>query len=832
MESDKRGLLRHEQVKLLYDAIPLSILATLINGVVLVAVGWEMVDRMASISWLATLMVISFARLALTFFYRRTRPGLEQTGQWETYFTIGSIAAGLVWGAAALFQFPEHSMAHQVFVAFIVGGMCAGAITSLSPLSLQLFSFLILALAPLIVRFFMVGSELANMMGEMLLLFLIMISISGLRIHRNIKQNISFRMQSEEQETLILESHLEQQAILDNAPVGIWLVGTDGRYHFVNRTFCDAIGVAEREFLDGTDPGDLLGGGEAARQWLNADRACFEQDGACHSLETLTFADKSEHLLEVTRVNIRDNTGKITGVVGISADITERHQAEERLRILSQAIEQASESIIITDKAGLIEYVNPSFTRITGYTPEEVLGEKPGVIKGAGQSPEDYERIWKTVTAESAWNSTIIACRKNGGLYPALMCIAPIRDENGQISHFVGIQQDMTTNKALEEKFMQAQKMEGIGILVAGIAHEFNNMLAGMTGNLYLAKTEVADVPSVVKHLENVENLSFRAADMIKQLLTFARKGMLVLQPFDFTLCMHAASQVAREGMPDHISFHTEFCEEKLIVKGDCAQFQQLLINLINNACDAVEGVAEPMVCLRVEAFEADDEFMRNCPEVGDSQFVHMSVSDNGCGISDEEKAHIFEPFYSTKGVGHGTGLGLSMAYGMVQSHHGVIEVESKPGNGSVFHVYLPLLAEENVDALGDEDSAVVPGKGEVILVVDDNAAVRRACSSVLKRTGYQVLEAADGFEAIELFTANQDRISLIIMDVVMPGLSGVDAVERINALSPDVKVIFTTGYDKQEMLNSKLTSDEYPVIFKPFSIVKLSQMIRQQLDV
>jgi len=830
MGSNKACLLRHEQVKLLYEAIPFSVAATLVNALVLVAVDWEMVEHQTSLLWLAAITLVSLARLALALVYRKLQPAVELTARWETYFTICTVAIASLWGAVSLFLFPDASVEHQVFVAFIIGGICAGAVTSLSQLPLQIFSFFILALGPLIIRFFMLDSTLAHMMGAMLLLFLFMIAVSGLRIHRHLKQNISLRMQSEEQERVVLETQMEQQAILDHAPVGIWLVGMDGRYRFVNRTFCDAVGVAEKAFLASDDLGELLGE-EAAINCRNSDRACIEQDEAHHSLESVTFADGKQHLLDITKVKIMDGSGKINGVVGIAADITERHQAEDKLRIMLQAIEQTGESIIITDREGLIEYANPAFTKITGYRVEEVLGKNPRILQSGNQTAEYYQRMWETIANGGVWNSAIIDRRKDGSQYPALMSIAPISDGNGDITHYVGIQQDMTTNEAVGEKFLQAQKMEAIGILVGGIAHEFNNMLAGMTGNLYLAKAEVAAFPGVVEHLDKVERLSFRAADMIKQLLTFARKGRVVLKPFNLTSFIKTAAQHIATGMPEAIHFHIDFCDQELRIRGDSAQFQQLLISLISNARDAVEGVAEPDIGMRVELFEADETFSRKHPECPARMFAHLVVSDNGSGIKVVDKEHIFEPFYSTKEVGQGTGLGLSTAYGMVQSHHGVLTVESTVGEGSAFHVYLPLLTEEKPVSRVEAGNGPVAGEGELILIVDDDVDIRSACSSVLKNTGYQVLEAADGLEAIEIFRTHQDTIAMIIMDIVMPGLTGVQTVERIRQIAADVKVIFATGYDQQETLKSGLLAGEYPVVFKPYSIVMLSRLIREQLD-
>lgn len=827
---DNERLLRHEQVKLLYEAMPLTAIATVINALILVVIEWNVVEPVVSIVWCASILIVTFLRLRLSYAYRQQGPEPDQATPWETYFSIGTIVAGIIWGSTALFLFPENSISHQVFLAFVVGGMCAGAITSLTPLPLPIFSFLILSLSPLCLRFFMNGSAMAKAMGVMLCLFLIMVAVSAFRIYRNTRQNIELRLQSRRQENIILQSKLEQRAIIDHAPMGIWLAGTDGRYRFVNRTLCDAIGIPESEFLSSAHPAELLGE-EAATHCRKSDHECLEKEGPCISHEMLTFADGKQHMMEVTKVKVRDKAGQITGIVGIAVDITERQLAENELRKLSQAVEQTGESVVITDRQGTIEYVNPSFAKITGYQPEEVLGRNPRVLKSGKQNAEFYEHLWSAITKGENWHGTVIDRRKDGSQYPALLSISPILDSHGEITHYVGIQQDMTHIEMLEEKFRQAQKMEALGTLVGGIAHEFNNMLTGMTGNLYLARKKAADFPDVLKKMDDVEELNFRAAAMIKQLLAFARKGSIEMKPLGLISLTKSASDIIRASIPENISFRSEFCQDELIVKGDGTQLQQVLMNLTNNARDALAGVSEPVISLKIGTFEADDPFSNKYPGLHGRKFAQLTVSDNGSGISEADIGHIFEPFHTTKAVGHGTGLGLSMVYGAIRAHQGVIEVESEVGKCTAFHIYLPLVEEKIVEIPPDELTAAVPGNGELILMVDDNVDIRNAGREVLNSIGYQVLEAADGLQAVEQFAANRHAIDLIIMDVVMPQLGGIQAAERIRALCRNTKVIFATGYDKGETLNSEMPSDDHVVLSKPYNIVKLSQAIRAQLD-
>jgi PAS domain S-box-containing protein len=829
-DSEQKELLEFEQVKLLYAALPTTLSASLVIAVVLVVLEWDVTEHMPLIVWLASMSVVILLRLGLAFYYRHIQPEYEQTARWKAYFIIGSVAAGILWGSSSMFLFLENSIPHQAFLAFIIGGVCAGATTSLSVLLFPIFSFLFLALSPLIARFFMLGSDIGTTMGLMGTLFFIMISVTALKTHQNTKQNIELRMRSERQERIILESKLEQQAILDNAPVGIWLVGADGRYRFMNRTFCDAVGIPESEFLATTNLSDLLGE-ETAAGCLKSDRKCLEKNEPHLSHETITFADGKQHLMEITKAKVRDENDSVIGVVGIAVDITARQLAEERLRKLSRAVEQAGESVMVTDTQGIIEYVNPAFTKITGYSAKEVLGKNPRILKSGNQPVEYYKRLWRTISSGNIWKSAVVDRRKDGTQYPALLTISPILNDDGEITHYVGVQQDMTDHNILEEQFHQSQKMEAIGTLVGGIAHDFNNILTGITGNIDLALYQTKQFPEVTRQLKIAEDLSFKAADMIKQLMVFSRKSVVTMRPFGLISFMENISGLIKTSIPENINFHCDFCHEELVVKGDSNQIEQVLLNMLNNARDAVADIPEPMISLSIEEFEGDDTFLNQHPDIYCRLFAHIVIGDNGSGISDADRQHIFEPFFTTKEVGHGTGLGLSMAYGVVQSHHGILEVDSTLGKGTSFHVYLPLLEERKIDVISDQKMETVPGNGELILIVDDNADIRMTMKNILGSINYKVLEAVDGLEAVDVFAANQGDIALIIMDVVMPRLGGVKAVERIKQLQPSIKVIFATGYDRDETLKSEMPSDEYAVLPKPFNISQLSQLMKKQLD-
>lgn len=330
--------------------------------------------------------------------------------------------------------------------------------------------------------------------------------------------------------------------------------------------------------------------------------------------------------------------------------------------------------------------------------------------------------------------------------------------------------------------------------------------------------------------LESIERLSFRAAAMIKQLLTFSRKGRPEMAPFVLAPFLKETIKLHRISLPENIELKSGVPGEELIVHGDINLLQQVLINLLNNARHAVREVANPVIEIGVEAYAADREFLDAHPELTGETFARITVSDNGCGIAPELQEHVFEPFFTTKPVNEGTGLGLAMAFGAIESHDGTITLASEPGHGTRVEIYLPLLKGRADDLVEDVLDETMAGHGEVVLLVDDHEEALVTSRDVLKNLGYRVITATDGRSAVELFAQQEDSIDLVILDVVMPILGGKEACKEIRQIKPDVRVIFATGYDRVNVQSDPELSD-VPVINKPFAIGKLSRAIRALLD-
>lgn len=377
-------------------------------------------------------------------------------------------------------------------------------------------------------------------------------------------------------------------------------------------------------------------------------------------------------------------------LVGVVQDITEKRDREARLNMISMALEQAGEAVLITDSSNNIKYVNKTFVDVTGYSAKEVIGKNPKLLSSGRQGNDFYESMWEELKKNSFWKGRIWNRRKNGEVFPEQLHIREITNEHGEIVNYAAVFSDITEQLKMENQFRQSQKMEAIGTLVGGIAHDFNNILTAITGSLYLLRKDVKDRPGVLDKIGTIENESFRAAEMIDQLLTFARKDVVRIEGISLTGLFNSARDLVQVTVREDIKLVWNPCPDGLTVDGDENQLKQIILNLVNNARDALEGVENPEITVALKKYDPDSLFREKYPNVDANSYACIEVGDNGCGISKDSLEHIFEPFYTTKEVGKGTGLGLSMIYGSIQNHHGIIQVETEIEKGTTFRIYLP----------------------------------------------------------------------------------------------------------------------------------------------
>jgi len=485
---------------------------------------------------------------------------------------------------------------------------------------------------------------------------------------------------------------------------------------------------------------------------------------------------------------------------------------------------------MITDPQGYIVQVNRVFCDITGYSPNEVLGQKPSVLRSGLHDKQFYQNMWLEIANIGRWQGEIQNRRKNGELYQELLSISAIYNQNSEVTQYVGIFTDITEQRQMEVQLRQAQKMEAIGTLVGGIAHDFNNTLAAIQGNLHLAKVYNKDNPAVAAKLEVMEQLGKHTGQTIQQLLTFARKNSVKLNTVSLLDLFYRLQNLVDSFVPENIEFEIAVCHQPLFVIGDENQLQQIMLNLFNNACAAVLDVKHPLIKCSLEEFAPDGNFLYAHPEFGQGQLAHIIVADNGAGIDQQHLPHIFEPFYTTKKGGKGTGLGLSMVYGAIQTHKGIIDVDSKVGKGTTIHIYLPTVT---ANVTGEENTVgdIAPTEQQyTVLLVDDNNHVRDTYAEALESLGFKVIVADNGMDAITQFNNNSDHIDLAVCDIVMPRMGGFQAVSQMRLKRSNLPAIFMTGYDPETTIPPDLRNNSN-ILNKPFSIIKMVELIQRMLE-
>ncbi len=494
---------------------------------------------------------------------------------------------------------------------------------------------------------------------------------------------------------------------------------------------------------------------------------------------------------------------------------------------LSLAVEQGSFLLIITDIDGRIEYVNPHFVKTTGYSLDEIVGKTPAVLKSGEASPEFYEEIWRTILSGEAWNGEFKNRKKNGEPYSVLASISPLRDDLGVITHFLGVQTDITRQKEIETQLAQAQKMEVVGQLVSGVAHDFNNLLTGVMGYSELALEQAGDNQSLREDLTEVRKAGESASMLTQQLLAFSRQQMLRPEILDLNAVLVSTENLLRQTVTEEIELVTTREPELGLARVDPAQIQQILLNLAVNARDAMPHGGQ----FRVETAntEVGREFVDEQVTVRPGRYVMLTVSDTGVGMTEQVRKRIFEPFFTTKELGRGTGLGLATVYGIVKQSGGYIWVDSQLGKGTEFRVFLPRV--EGVAAeLETVEAGPAPPRGvETILLVEDDKVVRTLAELVLTGAGYRVVMAENPAMAIARW--KDGTIDLLVTDIVMPGMNGVDLADSFTSKQPGLKVLYMSGYAAQSVIENKLADPDTPFMSKPFKVADLLSKVREVLD-
>jgi len=508
----------------------------------------------------------------------------------------------------------------------------------------------------------------------------------------------------------------------------------------------------------------------------------------------------------------------------------EQQSAQELLRKLSRAVEQSADNVLITDRQGRIQYVNPAFENLTGYTREEAWGKTPRILKSGEQGPETYQEMWKTLLDGQVYRGILINRKKNGDLYYVEESISPVRDTKGEITHFISNGRDLTDRLRLEAQLVQAQKMDAIGRLAGGIAHDFNNLLTIITSYSELALDATPHDSPLEDKLQEILLAARRAAELTRQLLAFSRKQPQALRVVEVNQVVSNIAKMLPRLIGEDIKFNFVPGERLGQVRIDPVQLEQVLMNLAANARDAMPEGGH--LSIETADVHLTGDYIHGKPAVIPlGRYTLITVTDNGCGIPRQDLPHIFEPFYSTKPSAKGTGLGLATVYGIVKQNHGFVWVYSEPGSGTVFKVYFPCVSGYNaVRETEPARSEPAPRGTETVLLVEDEPAVRDATGEFLRLQGYHVIEAEDGLAALAAAGKYMSTIDLLITDVVMPNMSGGELAKEFAQRRPGTKFLFVSGYPGKTILDHKVVDLETNFLQKPYTLKQLSLKIRAAL--
>jgi len=730
-------LLRPEQVRLLYESSGIALVTTPVAAITLAIINWSRVPPGLVIAWLSYMLSVAAARALIVRQFRQASSDTVDVPAWCWRFVAGAAAAGLGWGTMGLLFFSETSIPWQMFLALVLAGVAMAAVPVLAPVLTAFFAFTIPTLLPITVRFLLQGPPTGLCMATLGVLFGCGLGFSAWRMYQALVRELALAFENRD---LVAELSAE---------------------------------VLERRRAEAS---------------VRATRDELEQ----------RVHERTEELRRL---------------------LEEQKRADETLRETSESlralIEASPLAIIELDTEQKVRTWNLAATRMFGWTECEVLGRPYAIV------PDDRRTEYQSISDRYTRGQPVAGLetqrqRKDGTLVDVVLSVAPLVGADGRVTGAMGVIADITQRKRLEELLRQSQKMEAVGRLAGGIAHDFNNLLTVIIGRSELALAHLPSGDARRQDLELIEATAHRAAALTGQLLAFSRRQLLQPMVIDLHMVVGNIVPMLRRLIGEDIEIHT-VAGATGRVKVDPGQIEQVLVNLAVNARDAMPKGGR-LVISTANAI-LDEDAVGRIGGILPGPYVILSVADTGIGMDDETRLRVFEPFFTTKPQGQGTGLELSMVYGIVQQHGGTIMVESAPGQGAMFKLYLPRV-DDPVCEVGINVVSDAAGSGsETILVVEDEPHVRVLVAQMLQASGYTVLTAADPAAALELSDRHPGPIHLLLTDVVMPEMSGPELRQRLKSLRPRTRVLYMSGYTDEALGRHGVLEPGTFLLQKPFRI-------------
>jgi len=768
-----KEMIKSEQVKLLYKHAPVGIIATLLNSIILSFILWKVTSHTILTIWFSAIISASIFRCLLFFKFRHLSHMPDEATRGDIWSFVSLAYSGVVWGSAGIFLFPMDSIAHQAFIAFVLGGMVAGASGTFSIRMRSFLAFSLSALVPICIRFFSIGDKIHLGMGGMILLFWILIFSTAKRINA-----VSFSS---------LKLQFENSGLLE------YLAAEKNRIEKLNENYLSEINE---------------------RKQMEKELHKIREELECRVMERTEELMKSNEQLR----------WEIAGRKQMDEALRE---SEEKYRLL---VDNATDAIFIAQDE-VLKFPNPKTEEITGYSAEE-LAQIPFVDL---IYPEDrdtvFNRHMERISGENPSGMYSFRLINRTGKKMSVQLNTVYINWEGKPAT-LNFLRDVTKQRELEDQLQRARKMEAIGTLAGGVAHDLNNILSGIVSYPDLLLMKIPEDSPLKKPILAMQDSGLRAASVVDDLLTLARRGIATEEVVNINEiisgCLKSPEYEKLASYYPLAKIEPDLDESLLNIQGSRMHLSKTFMNLVSNAVEAIQDEGKIRISTKNEYI---DRPISGYDSVEEGDYVTLTVCDTGAGISPQDIERIFEPFYTKKEMGRsGTGLGMSVVWGTVKDHNGYIDIHSTQGKGTTIKLYFPATREERHKEKGRLVLEDYLGKGESILVVDDIKAQREIALNVFNSLGYEAAAVSSGEEAVEYL--KKQSVDLILLDMIMdPGIDGLDTYKKILQFNPWQKAIIASGFSETDRVKEtqRLGAGQY--IKKPYTLEKIGVAVKTELE-